>query len=179
MAPDGFAYIPNFLTPGDQQMLLGQLRGLAFGHDTFRGQQLKRSYAQFGYAYGSTGRKLNQAPPLPSFLTSLAEKALSSCPESTVFDQCIITRYPASAGIGWHTDALQFGNCIIGISLNGSARLQFRQNGTTIIAHELLAEEGSLYIMHGPVRWEYQHQIVPVKNERYSLTFRSVRSDLS
>ena len=91
----------------------------------------------------------------------------------------IAARYPASAGIGWHTDALQFGNCIIGISLNGSARLQFRQNGTTIIAHELLAEEGSLYIMHGPVRWEYQHQIVPVKNERYSLTFRSVRSDLS
>lgn len=33
---------------------------------------------------------------------------------------------------------------------------------------------GSLYAMHGPARWEYQHRVVPVTQDRWSLTFRQV-----
>ncbi len=49
--PDGFTYIPDFLTPQEQEGLLRDVNALPFEHDRFRGQQLKRSYAQFGYAY--------------------------------------------------------------------------------------------------------------------------------
>jgi alkylated DNA repair protein (DNA oxidative demethylase) len=172
--PDGFAYIPKFLTPSEQATLLVQLRELAFAHDTFRGQQLKRSYAQFGYAYGSTGRKLQPAPSFPTFLHDLISKALPHCPVGTAFDQCIITHYPAGAGIGWHTDAPAFGDCIIAVSLAGMARLQFRPNGSTPVSHEQIAEPGSLYVMRGTARQDYQHQVPAVKTDRYSLTFRSV-----
>jgi alkylated DNA repair dioxygenase AlkB len=141
---EGFTYIPSFLTPSEHQTLLG-LRELAFAHDSFRGQQLKRSYAQFGYSYGSTGRWLEPALPFPTFLKDLVSKASPLCPFGTRFYQCIIAHYPAGAGIGWHTDAPQFGDCIMALSLAGPARLQFRPNRTTHVSHELIAEPGSIY----------------------------------
>ena len=60
------------------------------------------------------------------------------------------------------------------VSLGGTARLQFRPNRSTEVAWEVAAAPGSLYVMVGPARWEFQHQIVPVEEVRYSLTFRHV-----
>jgi alkylated DNA repair protein (DNA oxidative demethylase) len=128
-APDGFSYIESFLTSAQHDSLLTEVEALQFARDRFRGQQLKRTYAQFGYTYLSTGRKLRQAPPFPGFLTGLVEKAAPHCPQGATFDQCIVARYPAGAGIGWHTDAHRFGDCIIAVSQSGPARLQFRTKG--------------------------------------------------
>jgi len=63
--PEGFIYSPDLLTPDEHDTLLGKLRDLEYQHDVFRGQRLKRSYAQFGYAYVSTGRKVKTAPAFP------------------------------------------------------------------------------------------------------------------
>jgi alkylated DNA repair dioxygenase AlkB len=173
-APEGFAYVPDFLGGEEQAALLRQLRKLSYEHDTFRGTRLRRGYAQFGYAYVSTGRKLTPAPPLPEFLTALVAKASPHYPEGTEFNQCIITRYPEGAGIGWHTDAPRFGECVMAVSLGGEARLQLRPNGVEEVRCEVWAAPGSLYVMRGPARWQYQHQVVPVESVRYSLTFRQV-----
>jgi alkylated DNA repair protein (DNA oxidative demethylase) len=172
--PEGFVYIADFLDQPEQVSLLRQVQELHYTHDTFRGQTLKRSYVQFGYAYVSTGRKLTQAPPFPDFVVALIERALAHCPVGTSFNQAIITHYPAGAGIGWHTDAIGFGECIMAISLGGAGRLQFRPNGVAEISHEVLVASGSLYYMVGKARWEYQHQVAPLSSSRYSLTFRSV-----
>lgn len=170
--PEGFSYYDPFLTSDEHASVLGAISALRFSHDTFRGQQLKRSYAQFGYAYASTGRKLAPAAPFPRFITDLVARAQSRCPTNTGFNQCIITHYPPSAGIGWHTDAPVFGEVIIAISILGSARLQFRKHSAPTA--ELVVAPGTLYVMTGPARFEYQHQIVPVKTQRYSLTLRHV-----
>jgi alkylated DNA repair dioxygenase AlkB len=175
--PERLTYHPGFLSPDEQRALLDLLRGLEYTHDVFRGQRLKRGYAQFGSAYVSTGRRLDPAPPLPDFLLALAARGLAHCPAGARFDQCIVTHYPADAGIGWHTDAPRFGDCIMAVSLGHDARLQFRRNGTGEIGYEVLAGAGSLYVMLGPARREYQHQVVKVKAERYSVTFRSVQPD--
>lgn len=172
--PKGFCYVPDFLDAEEQRALHGHLDALGYEHDVFRGQRLKRRYAQFGYAYVSTGRKLEPAAPMPDFLAALTTKALPHCPPGTQFNQCIVTHYPKGAGIGWHTDAPRFGDCIMGVSLGGLARLQFRPNGTEPISFEVLAGPGSLYVMTGSARWLHQHKVTPVKSERYSLTFRHV-----
>jgi alkylated DNA repair protein (DNA oxidative demethylase) len=151
-----------------------RLNEFDYQHDLFRGQRLKRGYAQFGYAYVSTGRKLDRAQEMPDFLAELIERALPLCPEGAKFSQCIVTRYPEGAGIGWHTDAPRFGESVMAVSLGAAARLQFRPNGTKETSCEVLTVPGSLYVMQGPARWEYQHQVVAVKEERFSLTFRSV-----
>ncbi len=179
MQLEGFSYIPGFLAPPEQGVLLAQVQALAFVHDKFYGQLLKRRYAQFGSAYVSTGRKLLPAPPLPDFLSTLVEQAMVHCPGALIFDQCIVTHYPVGAGIGWHTDAGRFGETILAVSLAGQAKLRLRPNGATKHTHELIVAPGALYVLQGPSRWEYQHQVVPVKTVRYSLTFRHVTTERS
>lgn len=176
-APEGLSYIGDFLTLDEQATLLRNLQQLDYEHDIFRGQRLKRGYAQFGYAYVSTGRKLERTLEMPPFLTSTIERAVTHFPGCDQFNQCIVTHYPANSGIGWHTDAPRFGECIVGVSLGGAARFQFRPNGTEEVSYEIKAAPGSMYLMRGSARWEHQHQVVPVKAERYSLTFRHVGED--
>ena len=102
------------------------------------------------------------------------QKGWVHCSSGTEFNQCIVTHYPEGAGIGWHTEAPVFGDCIIGISLLSVSRFQFRLPPSRIECLELAPETGSLYIMDGPARWDYEHQLVKVKTERFSLTFRNV-----
>jgi alkylated DNA repair dioxygenase AlkB len=173
-APAGFLYIADFLSAEEQAVLLRELGALKYQHDTFRGQRLKRGYAQFGYAYVSTGRKLETTAAMPDFLRAVIDRVRPHCPAGTEFNQCIVTHYPVGSGIGWHTDAPRFGECIVGVSLGAEARLQFRPNGADEASYEVQAAPGSIYILHGSVRWNHQHQVVPVKRERFSLTFRHV-----
>jgi len=172
---EGLIYIDDFLEENEQALLQEHLNRLSYYHDNFRGRQLKRGYAQFGFRYASTGRKLEPAAPFPIFLTDLIESARPFCFCDEPVNQCIVARYPNGAGIGWHTDASSFGNCIAGISIGGAAKLQFRRNGAERAEGELILRPGSLYSMRGPARWDYQHRIAAVKSDRYSLTLRHVR----
>jgi alkylated DNA repair protein (DNA oxidative demethylase) len=173
-APEGFDYIPDFLSPEKQVDLLHELRPLPYEQDEFRKKLMKRLWAQFGYNYVSTGQKLTPAPPIPPFLQRVIEKARPYYPPEVEFDQCIVTLYPENAGIGWHTDSKRFSDWILGVSLASPGRLQFRPNKTENACFEVTVVPGSLYVMHGVARWDYQHRLVPVKQERYSLTFRSL-----
>lgn len=175
--PEGFSYRPGFLAADEQQELGRLVRALEYTRDTVRGKPLKRGYAQFGHAYVTTGRRLDHAPPIPDFLTAVAARGLAHCPPGTAFDQCIVTHYPDGAGIGWHPDAPCFGDCIMAVSLGHTARLQFAPTGSETARCEIPVDPGSLYVMRGPARWDFQHQVVKVKAERYSITFRSVRVD--
>jgi alkylated DNA repair dioxygenase AlkB len=172
--PEGFEYILDFLSAAEQDDLLHKVRSLPYTHDKFILQAMKRGLAQFGSAYVTTGRKLVDAPPIPPFLQAVIEKAAPYYPQGIEFAQCIVTWYPCNAGIGWHTDAPRFGDYILAVSLATPARLQFRPNKSKAVSFEVTATPGSLYVMHGIARWQYQHRIIPVKAERYSLTFRSV-----
>ncbi len=175
-APPGLTYVPGFLSHEAQQALLQELESLSYSHDKFRGQQLKRSQVTFGWDYIAVGRRLRPAPPLPDFLLALVDQAQPQCPADTRFDMCLVQRYPAGAGIGFHTDAPCFGDVILGISLGASGRLQFRPSGSTSVSFEQGVEPGALYVMRGPARRAFQHQVVPVKGLRHSLTFRQVTS---
>jgi|RhiMetdeSRZDD1v2_1073273.scaffolds.fasta_scaffold09099_14 DNA oxidative demethylase len=173
-APDGFNYIPDFLSPADHDDLLEILRALPYEHEMIRGQVMKRVWAQFGYKYIAASRKLEPAPPIPPYLQAVIDKAAPYYPEGTEFAQCIVTKYPQDAGIHWHTDAPPFGDCILGVSLASDARLQFRPKASQKATYEVTPSPGSLYVIQGAVRWDYEHRLMPVKQERYSLTFRSV-----
>ena len=116
---NGFSYIQNFLQQQEQTKLLEQLKTLEYTHDFFRGQKLKRAYAQFGYTYISIWRRIEQASDIPEFLLDLIQKIISYCPSNTNFNQCIVTHYPLGAGISWHTDAKGFNDCIVAVSIGG------------------------------------------------------------
>lgn len=172
--PTGLVYYPDFLTELEHQPVLVQVQALPCTHDRFRGQVMKRSQATFGFAYAAIGRKVRPAAPFPPFLAALSERARHHTSMRPIANQCIVQHYPTGAGIGWHTDAPVFGDVIMGISFGGPARLQFRPRGETPARYEVVLMPGSLYVMAGPSRWEWQHRVVPVSAPRYSLTFRVV-----
>ena len=94
------------------------------------------------------------------------------------FVQTLIAEYRMGTPLGWHRDVPDY-EVIVGVSLAGRARMRLRpypwspERKREIIAVEL--EPRSAYILRGPARWAWQHQVPPTKVLRYSITFRSAR----
>jgi DNA oxidative demethylase len=87
----------------------------------------------------------------------------------------LVTRYPPGAGIGWHRDAPTFGE-VSGISLLTACRMRFRRGRPRAWeTAELTLEPCSAYVLSGPARTQWQHHIPPVTQERWSMTFRTLR----
>jgi alkylated DNA repair dioxygenase AlkB len=61
---------------------------------------------------------------------------------------------------------------VVGLSLLGEARLVMRGPRGAKLGIKLGAR--SLYALRGEARWAWTHEIPPVKEERLSLTFRTL-----
>ena len=91
----------------------------------------------------------------------------------------MIIEYPPGAVINWHRDAPPF-DIIVGISLLSNCTFKLRphekekQTRSSIISFPV--ERRSLYVMQGPSRTDWQHSTNPVKETRYSITLRTLRS---
>ena len=175
--PDGFMYHPGFLTEQEEQELLETIRSLSFENFNFHGYIAKRRIVQYGMEYSSSTRKAVPTHALPDNLLPYRNRAaqlVDISPESLV--ECIVTEYPPGAPIGWHRDAPQF-EIVIGISLGGSCRMRFKPWKAEGKITSVVLEPRSLYIISGQSRWQWQHSIPPVKETRYSITFRTLRED--
>jgi DNA oxidative demethylase len=86
-----------------------------------------------------------------------------------------VQRYPPGSTVGWHRDAPMFGH-VVGVSLGSSCRMRFRRGkGDKREGPELTLEPRSAYVLSGAARWSWQHSIPPVKSERHSITFRTLK----
>jgi 2OG-Fe(II) oxygenase superfamily len=181
--PEGFTCIPNFLSRTEQVSILHELPSLSYMHNVLLGKTSKRGYCQFGYAYNFTSHEIEFAPPIPDFLQTVIQKARPYCPTNTMFNQCEVTHYPSCIGAYWHTENPLFNDYILGVFIASEALLQFRPKYVEPkyvkkLSFEVTVPPGSLYMLQGVLRWHYEHQVIPVKEERYSLTFRSVDGSL-
>jgi alkylated DNA repair dioxygenase AlkB len=178
--PEGFSYVPEFLSEAEEAELLRRFRTLDFRAFDFHGYTAKRRVVEYGWEYDFGTRKATStAAPFPAFLLELRNRVAvvaGIAPEALV--EAIITEYPPGAPIGWHRDAPQFGT-VIGISLGSACRMRLKpykpKDQGKIVSTTL--EPRSLYIIQGPARWKYQHSIPAVKQLRYSITFRTTRSE--
>jgi alkylated DNA repair dioxygenase AlkB len=120
--------------------------------------------------------RIEPGPLLPPFLLPLREAAARLAgvrPEAMA--EALLTHYPAGAGIGWHRDAPAFG-VVVGISLLGACRLRFqRGRAGARESRALTLAPRSAYVLAGAARWQWQHTIPPTKEERFSITFRTLR----
>jgi alkylated DNA repair dioxygenase AlkB len=177
--PDGFDYREEFLTPAHESALAAQLEGVAFSDFEMRGVVARRRVAFFGHSYG---REI--APPIPAFLLPLrAAVADWAGLEADAYAMALINEYRPGSPIGWHRDAPQYGE-VAGVSLLSSCRMRLRpyaaaagdrSAGPRRATHEIQLAPRSAYLMRGPARAAYEHQIPPVKTLRYSITFRTLR----
>lgn len=173
--PEGFLYVPDFLTEAEEAELLLAIAKLEFRPFDFHGYIARRRIVEYGWEYDFSSRKADPAAPIPEFLSPLSERAaqvLGVPPQA--FVEAVVTEYPPGAPIGWHRDVPQFEQ-IVGISLGGRCRMRFKPYKAEGKIASLLLEPRSLYVISGPARWKFQHSIPAVEEQRYSITFRTAR----
>lgn len=165
----GFEYQPQFISPAEEQALLEALRGLPLAAARYREYTAKRRIASF-----------ESEPDIPRFLHGLREKVgawLGIAPPA--FSHILVAEYRPGVGVGWHRDMPQFA-VVAGVSLGGSARMRFRPWAAgKRVAQKALGlelERRSAYVLRNDVRWNWQHQIAPTQELRYSITFRTLMS---
>jgi alkylated DNA repair dioxygenase AlkB len=173
---EGFLYREDFITAGEELDLLERIRSLEFHDMKMRGVIARRRVIHYGVKYSFETFKPSEGPPIPDFLLPLRQRAGGLAGVQTDdLAEALLTEYAPGAPIGWHKDAYPF-DIVVGISLLSACRFRFRRG--KVRAWETVdvsLPPRSAYVLTGPARTEWEHSIPPVKELRYSVTFRTMR----
>lgn len=188
--PEGLRYAADFVSAETEQKLICGIRALPLQPFQFGQFEGKRRVASFGFRYDYALRRLQQAEPIPAWLTEIVAEVETFGGPGTLIRQVLCTEYDVGVGIGWHRDKPHFEK-IFGLSLGSACKFRFRRsnrkssngkscNGKSWDRFTLDAEPRSLYMMSGASRRIWEHSIPAVESPRYSITFRtmSTGSDL-
>jgi alkylated DNA repair dioxygenase AlkB len=180
--PNGFSYTPGFITEDEEAELSEYINKLELHNFNFHGYTANRKVASFGYDYSFDNGRLTKGaeiPPAFNFLLQKVSKHINI--PAAGFAELLVIEYPPGAAINWHRDAPPF-DIICGISLMSDCNFRLRphdkakQGRANIIS--IPVKRRSLYIMKDAARSEWQHSTAPVKQTRYSITLRTLRSSL-
>jgi alkylated DNA repair dioxygenase AlkB len=175
--PDGFTYFPEALPRALQDTLLTEISALPFKNFDFHGFEGKRRVVSFGWKYDFETKQARQIGEIPPMLLPARDVAARLAGlEPNELKQALVTEYRPGAPIGWHRDKMTF-DVVVGISLLSACTFRLRRK-----VHDkwkrvsIIAEPGSVYVLSGQARNEWEHSIPPVEQLRYSITFRQMRS---
>lgn len=175
--PSGFLFRPDFLSAAEADEYGRALAAMPFANFSMRGHTLRRQIRAFGMGFGTNFQSLHPAEPMPPFLLRLRDRAARVLRTTgDKFEQALVQRYPAGAAIGFHIDDSAFGSPIIGVSFGGSARLRFRHPEGDQLPVVVRLDPGCLYAFRGAARTEWLHGVDRIRDLRYSVTFRKIRT---
>ncbi len=174
--PEGLIFVPGFLTEAEERDVLAVLATFELQPYVLHGTPSRRLVRSFGLALVTGTYDLGPAAPIPAELDWLRERSAALMGrEPGELADLLVTRYPPGAGIGWHRDAPQFGE-VGGISLLTACRMRFRRGRPRAWqTAEFTLDPGSAYVLSGPARTQWPHHILAVTQERWSMTFRTLR----
>jgi alkylated DNA repair dioxygenase AlkB len=177
--PPGMRYEPEFLSPEEERHWIAFAQSLPLKEMNYKGFIAKRRVLSFGGKYDYVANKLGQGPAIPSGLAPLRDKAaawLGIAPDA--FTHVLVAEYREGTPLGWHRDVPDFED-VVGVSLLSEAVMRFRPyppdapKKADIL--KLTVQPRSIYLLHGPARWDWQHSVAATKQLRYSITFRTPR----
>jgi alkylated DNA repair dioxygenase AlkB len=172
--PEGLHYVAEFIAPDVERDLIGRISALPLQPFQFGAYEGKRRVASFGFRYDYTLRRLEEAEPIPAWLSPIIARVEAFGGPATRIGQVLCTEYDSGVGIGWHRDKPHFDR-IFGLSLGAPCKFRFRKaTGRTWQRHTLVAEPRSLYLISGESRTVWEHSIPAVEAPRYSITFRTM-----
>ncbi len=174
--PEGLIYVPGFVTEAEERDVLAVLARFELHPYVLHETPSRRLVRSFGLALVGGAGEAVPAAPIPAGLEWLRNRCAGLMErEPGELADLLVTRYPPGAGIGWHRDAPQFGE-VSGVSLLTACRMRLRRGRPRAgEMAELTLESRSAYLLSGPARAQWQHQIPPVPQERWSMTFRTLR----
>ena len=177
--PEGFSYRQNFITAAEEVYLLKEIEQLDLQQMKFHEYEAKRKVMSFGKGWSFTEQRLKDGNPIPAAFDFLVDRIAAHLTISKeTIAQFLVTEYPVDAVINWHRDAPPF-ETIVGVSLLSDCIFKLRphdkakQTRATTIA--LPVHRRSMYMMTGNAKTAWQHSTAPVKEVRYSLTFRTLK----
>jgi alkylated DNA repair dioxygenase AlkB len=179
--PDGFRYVEDFLSPGDEAALLAEIERLPFANAQYKEWTANRRVVSYGGRYDFSANELKPAGAIAPFLFDLRAAAATfiGVPADEL-THALVAEYRAATQLGWHRDVPEF-ELVVGISLLGPARMRLRRyphlvgSGSRSLAIDLAPR--SIYSLRDEARWGWQHAISPTPGLRYSITFRSLRNE--
>ena len=178
----GLAYITDYINLDEQNALIGLIDQQEWS------TKLKRRVQHYGYRYDYKNGSLASSQylgALPDWAQSIASRLYDDRLTPKVFDQVIVNEYEPGQGITSHLDCIPcFGNTIISLSLGSFCVMDFTHCHTKEKA-SLLLSPGSLVVMQGAARYDWEHGIAArnkdkykdreiVRSRRVSMTFREV-----
>jgi alkylated DNA repair dioxygenase AlkB len=179
----GLRYLPRYLEAAAEERLIQIIDAQPWRSD------LARRVQHYGYRYSYKARRADPSMylgPLPLWLLELAQKLHAAGLFEKEPDQAIINEYQPGQGIGRHIDCVPcFGPTVASLSLGSACIMELiPPQGDPVVP--LLLEPGSLVVLAGPAREEWQHRIPARKREerggqvltrgrRISVTFRTLR----
>jgi alkylated DNA repair dioxygenase AlkB len=177
--PSGLVHRENFLDPGEERELIEGIATLELREAKYKEYTAHRRVASFGAGYDYDANELTPAPVMAPFLLPLREKvARWAGTPADEFGYALVSEYRPGTQLGWHRDVPQFEK-IVGVSLGGHALMRFREfpprKGARILTLDLTPR--SAYILQDEARWKWQHSVAPTPGLRYSITFRTRRTD--
>jgi alkylated DNA repair dioxygenase AlkB len=173
--PEGLSYTADFLTIAEERELIERVAALPLAPFQFGVYEGKRRVVYFGARYDFTHQRLEPAEELPDWILPVVRRteALAGLAAGAI-RHALFTEYDVGAGIGWHRDKKNFDE-VFGISLASTCDIRFRHKaGSKWRRFALTCASRSLYVMRGAARSAWEHSIAPVKEKRYSITFRTM-----
>ncbi|HEY2862279.1 MAG TPA: alpha-ketoglutarate-dependent dioxygenase AlkB [Casimicrobiaceae bacterium] len=184
--PHGLVYRAHFISRAEEAALLAAIAPLPFRQARFQQYVARRRVVHF-HADGDVdtdesyddGESFSLGP-VPPFMAALQHRVAEAFGMTRLsFVHTLVTEYPPGAPIGWHRDKPTYG-VVFGISLKGRGMMRFRPLDARVEPRQTYAlelEPRSLYMMQGPIRWLWQHSMLPARELRYSITFRTRAQD--
>jgi alkylated DNA repair dioxygenase AlkB len=172
--PEGLRYAEEVVSQTAENALIGQIAALPLQPFQFGQYEGKRRVASFGFRYDYTLRRLEEADPIPEWLSPIIEKVGAFGGLGTQIGRVLCTKYDVGVGIGWRRDKPHFDRAF-GLSLGSACKFRFRRPAyTKWDRFTLEARPRSIYMMSGPSREVWEHSIPAVEAQRYSITFRTM-----
>ena len=171
----GLEYRPEFITPAEEQELVGHLSAQELSPFRFHGWTGKRLTRSFGWRYDFDDASFSPSEPIPGWLEGVRSTAAAfASVEPGDFVHALLVRYDPGAGIGWHKDRSVF-ETVVGVSLGTPASLRFRRRRSGGFDRtQVEVEPRSAYLLSGEARHEWEHSIAPGETLRFSITFRTL-----
>jgi alkylated DNA repair dioxygenase AlkB len=166
----------ELIDAAEERMLIERIDATGPTPFRFQGWTGKRLTTSFGWSYDfDVGRQV-EAPPIPTWLQPVRERAATFADLDTDdLVQALLIRYDPGAGIGWHRDRPIYEH-VVGISLGAPATMRFRRRRADGFDRaNAPLEPCGVYHLSGPARHEWEHSIVEMDKPRWSITFRSLR----
>lgn len=179
-AVPGLLLARDAVTPAEEAVLAAHVDAAPLAPFEFGQWRGKRLTTHYGSAYDFSRHRLDEAPPLPDWLLALRDRlAPLARLDPQAMEAALLIRYDPGAGIGWHRDRPQYEE-VVGLSLSSDCVMGLRRRTEAGFERRSVALPArSLYRLSGEVRWEWEHSIVPMDVTRRSITFRTLRPEVS